>query len=97
MSKESGLCRFEKCEYETVQRSVAKTLILVWIVEKNGRNIVLDFNKSKSWKWTCNVRNGPRGGGGVGRDWAQYQNRIQAIAAESTEMLKKQNFIVYCD
>jgi hypothetical protein len=60
---------------------------------------VLDFNKSKAWKLTFNVRNGRSGGGGgcVGSEWAHYLNRIQSIAAEATEMLKKRNFIVHCD
>ena len=34
---------------------------------KNVRNIVLDLNKSKAWKWACNVKNVLSGGVLVGR------------------------------
>ena len=56
-------------------RSVAATLCVD--SGENGKNIVLDFNKSKTWKWICNVRNGrvAEGGGEGGGGWVVRQRR----------------------
>ena len=57
LKKNLGFVELRSVSVKLCKRSVGTIQLFLGIGE-NGKNIVLDFNKSKTWKWICNVRNG---------------------------------------